>query len=91
MTRKTPTSEILPPPLIGQILCPESAVQKESFSSALSGHNIWPMKLREGFKENFKKWCRFVTTPVHLPTYPYWCKEGNFFMFFACLEKSIFD
>ena len=38
--------------------------------------------LREGFKKNKKKSCNIVTTPVHLPTYPYWCTEGNFLNFF---------
>ena len=38
--------------------------------------------LREGVKKKQKKSCNIVTTPVHLPTYPYWCTEGNFFKFF---------
>ena len=38
-----------------------------------------------------KNWCRFPTTPVRLPTYPYWCTEGNFFSVFACFERAIFD
>ena len=28
-----------------------------------------------------KKSCNIVTTSVHLPTYPYWCTEGNFLNF----------
>ena len=35
-----------------------------------------------GVKKKTKKSCNIVTTPVHLPTYPYWCTEGNFFNFF---------
>ena len=49
------------------------------------------MDLREGVKKKIKKSCNIVTTPVRLPTYPIWCTEGNFFMFFACFKKSIFD
>ena len=37
---------------------------------------------REGVKKKQQKSCNIVTTPVHLPTYPYWCTEGNFFNFF---------
>ena len=44
--------------------------------------HVYLHTLREGFKKKQKKSCNIVTTPVHLPTYPYWCTEGNFFNFF---------
>ena len=31
-----------------------------------------------GGQKKIKKSCNIVTTPVHLPTYPYCCNEGNF-------------
>ena len=42
--------------------------------------------LGRGSKKNKKKSCNIVTTPVHLPTYPYCCKEGNFLDFFDTLK-----
>ena len=39
-----------------------------------------------GGQKKIKKSCNIVTPPVHLPTYPNCCNEGNFFYFFDTLK-----
>ena len=47
--------------------------------------------LREGVKKNKKKVVTLLQPPsVYLPT-PFGVQKANFFMFFACFKKSIFD
>ena len=36
-----------------------------------------------------KKSCNIVTTPVHLPTYPYCCKEGNFLILSPAYRRTL--
>ena len=63
-------------------------------TSSYSSNFLFPpqaAQLREGFK---KKSCNIVTTPVHIPTYPYWCTECNFLNFFGYFKmmfKSLLE
>ena len=39
-------------------------------------------RTKGGGQKKIKKSCNIVTTPVRLPTYPYWCTGSNFLNFF---------